>query len=187
MKKILLLLSISNLVVSCVSIPSSRMEKKMSSFKKEGMIAGTLSLEDKRSLSKYTLRFVQIQSGVEKNKFVDVFNTKKTNFAYNVGEIKFGYSEGDFKENGNDVYLFNIIKPSGKYRIFELETFHNSGSQLSQYSKRMPMDITFEIVEGEIKYLGEINISLKDQNVKLINNFKRDRMKFTEKNTAIIF
>ena len=187
MNKKILVLGLVGLFISCVSIPSSRMESNMSSFKKEGMITGTLSLQDKRILSEYTLDYVQIESGTDKNKFVDIINTKKTNFVYNTGEIKFGYSSGDFKVDGKDVYLFNIVQPAGKYRIYQLKTFHNSTSQLYQYTKIMPMDVTFEIEEGKIKYLGEIIIQLKEQNVKLINNIERDRIKFIEKNSNIIF
>ena len=188
MKKIsLLLFCFTNLFFSCAPIPSSNMKTDMSHFKKEGMIAGTLSLEDKRLMSDYTLRYVQIESGASKNRFSDMLNEKKTDFIYNPGEVKFGYSEGDFKEGDKDVYLFNIVQTAGKYRIYELNIFHNSGSQLNQYKHKVPVDITFEIEDGKIKYLGEINISIKDQETKLINNIERDRVKFKEKNPNIIF
>ena len=188
MKKTLFLLFIFiNSFISCAPLPSSNMKTDMSSFKKEGMIAGTLSLEDKRTLSEYKLIYVQIQSGTNKNIFSDMLNEKKTDFVYNRGEVKFGYSGGDFKEGNKDVYLFNIIKPDGKYRIIELDIFHNSGSQLNQYSHKIPVDITFEIEEGKVKYLGEIKISINEQKTKLVNKIERDRIKFKEKNSNIAF
>lgn len=182
-----LLLTLMNLFFSCVALPSSSMKTSMSIFNKEGMIAGTFSLQDKNLLTSYTLHYIQIEAGAEKTKFVNVLNTPNTTFMYNRGEVKFGNSKGDFKENEKDVYLFNIVEPAGKYRIYELEMFHNSGSLYMQYTKKMPLDITFEIEEGKIKYFGEINISVKDQKIKLINNIERDRIKFNEKNSEITF
>ena len=187
MKKTLLLFCLINLFLRCAPLPSSNMKTEMSSFKKEGMIAATLSLEDKRLLSEYTLRYIQIESSVFKSKFFDALNENKTSFIYNNGQVKFGYSKGDFKENNKDVYLFNIVQPAGKYRIYELDIFHNSGSQLNQYSQKVPLDITFEIEDGKVKYLGEINISLKNQKANLINNIERDRIKFKEINPNILF
>jgi len=187
MKKATLLLILINLLHSCAPLPSTNLKTEMSQFKKEGMIAATFSLDDKRALSEYTLKYVQIEGSVFKSQFFDQLNEKKTDFVYNNGQVKFGYSGGDFKEGDKDVYLFNIIKPAGKYRIYELDIFHNSGSQLNQYSHKIPLDITFEIVEGQINYLGEININIKEKVTKLLNRIDRDRGKFQEINPNIIF
>ena len=104
------------------------MKTNLRSFKIAGMITGTISLEDNRLLSSYTLRYIQIESVDYNAKFVDVLNSQKTNFVYNKGQVKFGFSEGDFKEGKKDVYFFNVVEPAGKYKIYELEIFHNSGS-----------------------------------------------------------
>ncbi|WP_264519681.1 hypothetical protein [Flavobacterium sp. N1994] len=186
-KAILILLVFGKLFWGCAPLPSTTLKTEMSSFKKEGMIAATLSLEDKRMMSEYTLKYEQINGTGSKSLFVDQLNLKKNDFVYNNGQVKFGYSAGDFKEGNKDVYLFNIIKPAGKYRIYELDIFHNSGSQLNQYNYKVPLDITFEIVEGKISYLGEINIFIKDKITKLINSIERDRVKFREINPNIIF
>jgi len=186
-KAILFLLLCSQLFSGCAPLPSSNLKTEMSTFKKEGMLAATLSLEDKRALSDYTLKYEQIEGSVFKSQFFDQLNKPKTAFVYNNGQVKFGYNGGDFQEGNKDVYLFNIIQPAGRYRIYELDIFHNSGNQLNQYSHKVPLDITFEIKEGEITYLGEINIHVKEKLVQVLNRIERDRAKFQEINPNIIF
>jgi len=186
MKKILFL-SLIALVVSCTALPSETMKTDMSAFKKEGMIAGTLCLEDKRTMSSYTLRYVQIAGPPSKTRFSDMLNDKREDFIHNSGEIRFGYDGGDIHQDGKDIYLFNIIKPAGKYRIVELGIFHNSGSQLYQYWQSVPMDFTFEIEEGKTTYLGEINVALKEKMVKLLYKIDRDRVLFRQRVPGVKF
>jgi hypothetical protein len=117
--------------------------------------------------------------------FADKLNENKTNFMYNRGQINFGNSNGDFKEGDKNVFLFNIVKTAGRYKIYEIETFLNTGSM--QSTKKIPVDIKFEIVAGKIKYLGEINHKVKENITQIVDNIERDRLKFQEKNPNIKF
>ena len=187
MRKILLLLSVIIFVAGCTSLPSDNMKTEMSAFKKEGMIAGTLSLEDKRLMSSYTLRYVQIAGPPSTTRFSDMLNAKTDDFVGNAGAVKFGYNQGDVQDGGKDIYLFNIVQPAGKYRIVQLDIFHNSGSQMYQYFQSVPMDITFDIEEGKTKYLGEINIAIKAQVVRMLDKIDRDRVLFRQRIPGVKF
>lgn len=187
MKRLLLLSFFIVTLAGCTALPSEKMKTEMSAFKKEGMIAGTLCLEDKRLMSSYTLRYVQIAGPPSATRFSDMLNDKASEVLYNSGEVKFGYNQGDVKDGDKDIYIFNIVQPAGKYRIVQLDIFHNSGSQLYQYFHSVPMDITFEIEEGKTKYLGEINIAIKAQVVRMLDKIDRDRVLFRQRVPGVKF
>ena len=58
---------------------------------------------------------------------------------------------------------------------------------MNQNETKLPLNITFEIKDGTIYYLGEIEINLKEKKVTVINKIERDRIKFKEKNSEMIF
>ncbi|RTY83117.1 hypothetical protein EKL97_02970 [Flavobacterium sp. LS1P28] len=184
-KRNLSILIITNILFSC-STPSASMKSEMNTFSKEGMITGSFSLENRKTISPvYKINYVQIESETSTNMFADKLNEKKTNFLYNPGQITFGSTNGDFTEDDKNVYLFNIVKTAGKYRIYEIEAFLNTGYM--QSTKKIPVDIKFEIMAGKIKYLGEINYNVKENIIKIIDNIERDRLKFQEINPNIKF
>ena len=182
---LIIILIVTNILFSC-STPSASMKSDMSIFSREGMIVGSFSLENRNTISpSFKLNYIQIESETSTNMFADLLNENKTNFLYNPGQVNFGSSNGDFKEGDKNVFLFNIVKTAGKYRIYEIEAFLNTGYM--QSTKKLPVDIKFEIVAGKIKYLGEINYNVKESIIKIIDNIERDRLKFQEINPKIKF
>lgn len=179
------ILIIINILFSC-STPSASMKSEMNTFSKEGMITGSFSSKNRKTISPvYKINYVQIESETSTNMFADKLNEKKTNFLYNHGQINFGSTNGDFTEDDKNVYLFNIVTTAGKFKIYEIEAFLNTGYM--QSTKKIPVDIKFEIIAGKTNYLGEINYNVQKNVVKTINNIQRDRLKFEKKNPNIKF
>jgi hypothetical protein len=178
-------LIITKILFSCTA-PSASMKSEMSIFSREGMIAGSFSLENRKTISPvYKINYMQIESETPTKMFANTLDEKKTNFLYNPGQINFGSTNGDFKEDNKNVYLFNIVQKPGKYKIYEIETFLNTGYM--QSTKKRPVDIKFEIIAGKIAYLGEINFNVQENIIKIINSIERDRIKFQEINPKIKF
>jgi len=185
-RNLILIILITTIVLFSCSKPSDSMKSEMSIFSREGMIVGSFSIENRKTISpSFKLNYIQIESESSTKMFADKLNENKTNFMYNRGQINFGNSNGDFKEGDKNVFLFNIVKTAGRYKIYEIETFLNTGSM--QSTKKIPVDIKFEIVAGKIKYLGEINHKVKENITQIVDNIERDRLKFQEKNPNIKF
>lgn len=185
-KHLLLLIVATTFLLNC-SRPSALMKTDMSVFANEGMIAGSFSLENRKTIApSYKLNYVQIESESNSGMFANKLEeNSKTNFLYNRGQVDFGIMNGDFKEGDKNVYLFNIVNKSGKYKFYEIEAFLNTGAM--QSTSKLPIDIKFEIVRGKINYLGEINYNVKQAYVKLLDQIERDRLKFIEINPKIKF
>jgi hypothetical protein len=94
-------------------------------------------------------------------------------------------SNGDFREDGKWIFLYTITKPAGKYNFYEIEIFLNSG--YGQSTWKMPVEIPFEIEEGKVKYLGELNLNVKKGEIRLLDKIDRDRTKFQELYPSIVF
>ena len=178
-------MSIISFFISCVP-PSAKMKTSMSPFTKDGMAVGSFSIENKRLLTpRCKLKYIQIEAGRESAKFVNELNVKKTKFVYNTGFIDFGITTGDFKDGNKNVFIFNVVKTAGIYKMYAVEMYYNSG--VGESTTILPIDIKFEILEGKIKYFGEVNINIKQNEAKLLNNIERDRLKFQELKPEIQF
>ncbi len=173
------------LLISCVSLPSENLKSNIDNPKKEGMIVGTISLEDRKAIA--SGHFFYFANDSIRNKIA--IKEYDATMKYNSTKWKYGIiiqnSKGDFTEEKKWVYMFSIVKPEGKYKFYELEIFLNSGSMQSTWT--MPIDLPFEIEAGKTKYIGEINLKVKKGEIKIIDNIERDRIKFKEKFPNIIF
>lgn len=184
MKKNILIVAIVLLFVRC-AIPSQSIVSTINNPKKDGMIVGTISLEDRKSIASGHYFFFgndSIKNKVAAKEYDAVMKYNSTKWKYGV---IIQNSRGDFKEDKKEVYMFTIVKPAGKYSFYELEIFLNSGYMQSHW--KMPLDMSFEIEAGKTKYLGEINLKVKKGEIQIIDNIERDRIKFKEKFPNISF
>nr|WP_315220921.1 hypothetical protein [uncultured Flavobacterium sp.] len=174
------------LAISCGTLPSESLKTFMDSSKKEGMLVGTISLENRRIISPdFVFRI--------KKKDLPHILTVKVNdslkalgdYQYNYGGIIIDKAKGDFIENDKWVYLFNIVRPAGKYEFHQLSLLLNTGYMQSTHN--LPMQIPLEIEEGKIKYIGEIKLNVKKGEIEVLDKIERDRIKFKEKYPSIIF
>ena len=189
MKKIVLKLTVIQFVLvtfsSCVSLPSKTLKATINNPKKEGLIVGTISLENRKRIA--SGHYFYFANDSIKNKLaIKEWDARMT---YNSTKWKYGIiienSKGDFSEGKKWVYLFSISKPAGKYNFYEIEIFLNSGAMQSTW--KIPIDLPFEIEAGKTKYIGEINLNVKNAQIQIINNLVRDRIKFKEKFPEIVF
>ncbi|WP_374542277.1 hypothetical protein [Flavobacterium sp.] len=183
--KLLLFASIS-LMIGCVALPSESMKTFMDSSKKEGMIVGTISIENRKKIAeRHSFRFKREGlPNILTSKLVDSLKINNV-WENSYNSIVVGNSSGDFKEDEKQVFLFSIVKPAGKYEFYEIEIFLNTGYMQSTWN--MPIKMPIEIEEGKVKYLGEINLKVKKGELRLLNNIERDRIKFKEKFPDIKF
>ena len=185
MKKIILLIAIIPFFNGCVSLPSETSKTFIDESKKEGMIVGTISLEDRKSIA--TGHYFYYANDSIKSKLV--LKEYDATMKYNSTKWKYGIiihnSKGDFTEDKKRVYMFTIVKPEGKYNFYEIEIFLNSGYMQSTW--KMPINLPFEIEAGKVKYIGEINFKVKKGELNIIDKIERDRMKIKEKFPNISF
>jgi hypothetical protein len=184
-KIVFLILGIS-IITDCGSLPSESMKTFMDSSKKEGMIVGTISLENRKTISATNVFFYK-KDGLPRILSVKIVDSLKAigNYKDNYDGIVIDKEKGDFIEDNKWIYLFNIVKPSGKYSFYERYILLNTGSMQSR--REIPMQIPFEIEEGKIKYIGEIKLNVKKGEIEILNKIERDRKIFKEKFPNIEF
>ena len=127
MNKIILLLALIPFFNGCVSLPSETTKTSMDASKKEGMIVGTISLEDRKDIA--AGHYFYYANDSIKNKLA--IRQYDATMKYNSTKWKYGIiiqnSKGDFTEDKKWVYMFTIVRPEGKYNFYEIEIFLNSG------------------------------------------------------------
>ena len=185
MKKIIILIATVSFLNGCVSLPSENTNTFMDESKKEGMIVGTISLEDRKSIATGHY-FFYANDSIKKKLAIKEYDAALN---YNSTKWKYGIIiqnlKGDFTEDKKWVYMFTIVKPEGKYNFYEIEIFLNSGYMQSTW--KMPINIPYEIEAGKVKYIGEINLKVKKGTLDIIDKIERDRIKFKEKFPNISF
>ena len=187
MKNIILSsLFLSIICIGCSVIPSQTITSQMNKVKKEGMIVGTISLENRKLIATGHYFFYANDSirNLVRTKEYDGGMLKKNSTKYNYGLI-IQNNNGDFREDGKWIFLYSIKKPAGKYNFYEIEIFLNSGYMQSTW--KMPIEIPFEVEEGKIKYLGELNLNVKNGTIRILDKIDRDRAKFKELYPSIVF
>ena len=153
---------------SCI-IPSDSMKTYINQSNHEGMIVGTICIENKRFDGYYFKIYNEISTG---------------DFIYS-DEIKILGSNSDHKIGKNKYYLFSIVKPKGNYKFSEIVLFLNTGYM--QSTRSAELSLPFEIKENEINYLGEIKLNTRKGIFELNNQIERDRKWFKEKFPQINF
>jgi hypothetical protein len=181
-----LIIPILLIFTSCVTINYERVKTFIDSNKKEGMLVGTISLENRKSIAgRHSFSFNKANLPNELNVVIHDSLKNKPNYSDYYDNVNLMNGEGDFEEDGKLIYLFNIVKPAGKYKFYQINIFLNSGNMQSSWT--MPIEIPFQIEEGKTKYIGEINLKVKKGELQILNKIDRDRLKFKEKYPTINF
>lgn len=158
------------LLSSCISVklPSTEIPKNIEMSEDEGIVIGALSI-DKKNYTNGAYFYYGIE-GAEKGNKLDVISIIPPQTFY----VHF---EPDLFDGDKAVHYFKIKKPKGKYRFYARRTFKNG----VQYAENMTykLDIPFEIENGKIKYIGEINCKL-DQSYEVNDKSERDLPKLKE-------
>lgn len=185
MKKTLLSIIIIVSIFGCVRLPSNDLKTEINSSNREGMIVGTISLEDRKLIATGHYFFYandSIRNKIAEREYDATLKSNSTKWNHG---IIISNSNGDFKEGEKQIYLFTIVRPEGKFNFYEIEIFLNSGYMQSSW--KLPIDLPFEIQAGKTKYIGELNLKVKKGAFQVLNEIDRDRMLFLEKFPAIIF
>ncbi len=153
------------------SAPSKKLETTYNIEKKEGMVVGTMCIENK-TYSAYTFVYTDDLPAV--NDYPNQTNT-----------ITFKNISGDFNENGNSYYLFTIVKPKGKFKFSKLKIYDNSGQKQAMFD--YPLDFKFNVEEGKTSYFGQLNVNTKKKIFSVENQYERDQKWFAQKIPSIKF
>ena len=162
---------------SCNTIPPNLVSTNLRAENKEGMIVGTISLEDRKSwVSQLYFFYSNVDSSLVNSG--NIKNNKQNKYKSDDvvkldGTFKF---VGNFEENGKLIFLFSIIRPEGKYSFNQLDLFKNSGYRQSMDG--IKINYPFEIEKGKTKYIGELNVKLRAEEVRLLNSIDKDRLRF---------
>lgn len=162
------------LIASAILLGCSSPGKKLkTSFNadSEGMIVGTICIE-KKIYNGYKFMY-----GENIASFNDIPNNKD--------EFEYKNDSPDFKKKSNTYYLFNIIKPEGKYKFYKMRIFNNS--RVDQNFIEVPMYFPFEIEKGKTTYFGQLTINTKTKKYEVVNQIERDRNWFAKKRPQIKF
>ena len=170
MTKFLALLFLTTTLISCKSLPAENADAKVSE-KKNGMIVGTIAIENRRNIVTMHTFLYANDSIVQ---MIDEGLNPK--FKWRENEITVSKRKGDFQEGDKWVYMFQILKPEGHYKFHSISLFLNSGYM--QSTQTMRIDIPFDVEPGKVKYLGEISLDVKKGRVQLTDKIDRDRLKF---------
>ena len=171
MKSKFTLLSLLLLVVIGCSAPSKNLQTTFDESKNEGMIVGTVCIENK-TYNGYTFAYTDLVP---------------SNFDYgNInGEFAYKNSSGDFKEKGKTYYLFSIVKPAGKYKFSKIKIYDNTRQEQSTWD--VPLEMNFEIEKGKTTYFGQLTVNTQEKKYTIENKLDRDKTWFNQKAPQIQF
>lgn len=150
---------------ACARLPSKKIPTEFNSESGNGLITGTISIENKRPyFNAYTVSYKEVGT---KNASAIIITPEQI--------VKFKLIPDFFDEN-RAVYLFSFEKPVGDYEFFRLGFFVNSGSAMYQRTiESSDFSLPFHSKSGEITYVGEIVIDSKDRTRYQEVNDKFDR------------
>ena len=168
--KILLFSSALVLFFGCSS-PSKNLKTSFSEINNEGMIVGTICIENK-TYSGYTFVYTDDLPGV-------------ADYANQSDEIVFKNSKGDFRKKGKTYFLFSIVKPEGKYKFAKIKIYDNTRERQSLFS--IPLNYKFTVEKGKTTYFGQLTINTKEKKYTVENNLDRDKEWFKKKSPQIQF
>lgn len=159
-----------SIVLGCSS-PSRNLKTTYDVSKKEGMIVGTVCIENK-TYGGYTFFYTDDLQGVSD------YPNLSDSFTYK-------YSAGDYNEKNKTYYLFSIVKPKGKYKFAKIKIYDNATNKIMKFE--IPLDIKFVIEEGKTTYFGQLNVNTQEKKYTVEDQNERDRKWFLEKQPLIQF
>lgn len=171
MKKLILILFVYSLISSCSTSPSVLIPQSLNKNSNNGMLVGTIAIENKKPI--FNQYFFHYLGNNDKS-----ISTKRmiTIRPEQMVAMKF---KPDFFDENKAVYYFSITEVQGKYKFSSLR-LHNNGGFIQSIGD-IPMNITFHIEKGKVKYLGEIYFNYSNRAVRLYEKRERDIPKFKEK------
>ena len=149
---------------SCASIPSASIPTTFNVGENEGMIIGSISIENVKPIfNGYFLNFKQ-----------DSLDSKSRDNRISIRpeqlyKMKF---KPDLFDGTKAVHFFGLRRPAGKYHFTVLELFRNGGMVIS--NTKIPFDLDFEIKPGEINYIGEVEFNYHLGQLRLNHKSERD-------------
>jgi hypothetical protein len=171
MKSKLGILTLLTLVFAGCSSPSKNLKTTINESNNEGMIVGTICIENK-TYNGYTFVYTDALPAVaDYPNFSDEFSYKN--------------SSGDFKEKGKTYYLFSIVKPEGNYKFAKIKIFDNTRQEQAKWD--IPIDMRFTIEKGKTTYYGQLTVNTQEKKYTLENKLDRDRIWFNQKAPKIQF
>ncbi|WP_298392414.1 hypothetical protein [Flavobacterium sp.] len=165
MKTNYLLLGIVSLILFGCSSPSKNLKTSYSEINEEGMIVGTICIENK-TYSGYTFVYTDNLTAV-------------ADYANQSDEIVYKNSFGDFREKGKTYFLFSIVKPKGEYKFAKIKIYDNSRERQTTFD--IPLDHKFTVEKGKTTYYGQLTINTQEKKYNVVNNLDRDREWFKKK------
>jgi hypothetical protein len=153
------------------SSPSKKLKTTFSESNNEGMIVGTVCIENK-TYNGYTFVYTDaIPAIADYANFSDSFTYKN--------------SPGDFKEKGKTYYLFSIVKPQGNYKFAKIKISDNTRQEQSQFE--IPLNMNFSIEKGKTTYYGQLTVNTQEKKYTVENKLDRDKIWFGQKASQIQF
>ncbi len=152
------------LLIGC-GTPSKKLKTTFDASKNEGMIVGTICIENK-TYTGYTFAYTDMVPSI-----ADYGNIN--------GQFTYKNSPGDFKEKGKTYYLFSIVKPAGKYKFSKLKIYDNTRQEQSTWD--IPLEINFEIEKGKTTYFGQLTVNTQEKKYTTENKLDRDKTWFQQK------
>ncbi|MDR2223400.1 MAG: hypothetical protein LBE34_11785 [Flavobacteriaceae bacterium] len=170
MKKVLLCLILTLILSSCATTPASKVPEIFISNNVEGMIVGTISIEDRRPI--FNQYFLHYNSEGDDDLSISRMITIRPE---QIVKVKL---HPDFRDGSKAVYLFAVKEIAGNY-YFSMMRLHDNGGSLYQRTYKIPINIPFKIEPGKAKYFGEIYLDFKGE-VLMVSNKKERDLKYFE-------
>ena len=171
MRKTLMILILAILINSCATLPSTKIPQSFSTNNENGMIIGTIAFKNEKPIFNGYM-FYYTGNGIKRetaNKMIRINPEQMV-------KMKF---KPDFYDGDKAVYFFSIQESEGQYSFSNFRIHENGG--YTQSTADIPIDISFEIEKGKVKYLGEIFVDYNQSLIELNNESKRDLYKLQDK------
>ncbi|MDR0227659.1 MAG: hypothetical protein LBI72_01110 [Flavobacteriaceae bacterium] len=172
MKKVLFYVVLSLILSSCATTPANKIPEIFMNNNVEGMIVGTISIEDRRPIfNQYFLHYdLEGENNVSMWRMITIRPEQ-------IIRLKL---HPDFRDGGKAVYLFSVKATAGDYHFSKMR-LHDNGGSLYQRSYNIPINFPFKIEPGKVKYFGEIYLDFKGDVLMLSNKKERDLKYFEQR------
>lgn len=171
MKSKIGILYLLTLIFAGCSAPSKKLKTTFNESNNEGMIVGTVCIENK-TYNGYTFIYTDAIPAV-------------SDYANMSDSFTYKNSPGDFKEKNKTYYLFSIVKPQGNYKFAKLKINDNTRQEQSQFE--IPLDMKFTIEKGKTTYYGQVTVNTQQKKFTVENKLDRDKIWFAQKAPKIQF
>lgn len=170
-KRLSSLLLIGMVFYSCGTLPSISIPKSYTSKSQKGVIVGSIAFKNEKPIFNGYI-FYYTGKGFENitaSKIVRIDPEQAF-------KMKF---KPDFFDGDKAVYLFSIQEPEGDYNFATMRIVNMGVATHSTVD--IPIDISFNIEKGKVKYLGELYFDLNQSGIQFSDERVRDLNKLNEK------